>query len=494
VKVPRIQLFGGNHINVNRNPLIRTGIPVLILLFNFIYRLLFLGSRDISMDEPFTLFYSQMPLAEILNLLPRENNPPLHFLLMHAWISIVGLDPLMVRLPSLIFTSLSAVMIYYLGTNRFSILTGLTASLLFTFSNFQTYLAQEARGYALLVLLVITSMFFFIKLIERFNRAEFLFLVFLNILLIYTHFFGFWIIIIQSVTVISFKTVRKRLLKPFILMGFIILAAYLPYLQIFFTRFLQSSSGTWLAPPTLSSLYNLLWKYCNAPVSTVIVISIILSGLIIRIRRNLLSGIRFSLPEKTVWIWFLLPASITFAISFLLPVFYEKYLVIVSPALYLIAGRSIENITSSPSLRIFLLITIIGSFIMTTTPAPYQTNRDSRLAAFIKEQRKPGEPILIHPGYYDKTFIYHFEPAWFQQYVEFDSLLTANGIFPVLKPEIPNNSLTGSAQKLFLIEAGSQYLDPDGKIFHILSFQYDSIVSSSFDPGWKVYTFIKKTH
>ncbi|MBN1198861.1 MAG: hypothetical protein JXA23_05885, partial [Bacteroidales bacterium] len=69
-------------------------IPLSILVINIIYKILFLGARDITMDEPFTIFYSQMPFREIFQMLPGENNPPLHFLLMHTWIELVGIDPL----------------------------------------------------------------------------------------------------------------------------------------------------------------------------------------------------------------------------------------------------------------------------------------------------------------------------------------------------------------------------------------------------------------
>ena len=45
-------------------------IPLGILILNIIYKILFLGARDITLDESFTLFHSQMPWREILSMLP----------------------------------------------------------------------------------------------------------------------------------------------------------------------------------------------------------------------------------------------------------------------------------------------------------------------------------------------------------------------------------------------------------------------------------------
>jgi len=470
---------------------VHVGIPVGILLLNFLYKIIFLGARDIGIDEPFTLFYSQMPWQEIFHMLPGENNPPLHFLLMHIWISLVGIEPFQVRLLSLFFGAFASLLIYFIGTRNFSRIIGLSAALLFTFSNFNTFLAQEARVYSLFTLLTLMSVYLFLNLLKEFKTKTFVYLIVINILLIYSHFFAFWVILVECMFVILFPDTRKQLFKATLVMIGLLVVAFLPYLITFISRFLASSGGTWLEPPTISSLYNLLWKFCNQPVPTVMVILLlaIASGKYVFYRTKGLS--MANKPTQFLVLWFLLPTILTYFISFLLPVFYEKYLVFIAPAIYLLVCKSVEFLSSQRMIRYGLLLLLISSFIITSTPKPYYSNSVSSLANDIKELRNSQAPIVISPGYFDKTFIYHFNLPWFKDYQHFNETLQINYMIPVYDPTTNIGEDLREFRQVFLIEAGSQYLDPSASVLQKLNQQFDSVEMIEYDDVVKLYIFRK---
>lgn len=467
-------------------------IPLSILLLNVIYKILFLGARDITIDEPFTLFYSQMPLREIFHMLPGENNPPLHFLLMHAWISIFGIDPFQARLLSLMAGTGSALLIYFIGVRNFSIPVGITASLLFTFSNFNTYLAQEARVYALFIFLTLASAYLFLYLLRTWKILPFILLIIVNILLIYAHFFAFWIILVEFSLLFLFPGTGKKLLKPFLVMGIILALAYLPYLMVFIHRFVATSGGTWLEPPTLSSFYNLVWKYCNTPVTTVMVLLILTVGagkfLYLRMKKMTLPD-----PQSLfLLLWFFLPTIGTFLISLALPLFYEKYLVFIAPALYLLVGKSIEYVFHRGWITTGVSLVLVAGFIITSTPRPFYTKSISMMAKDIEKLRKDNDPVVITPGYFDKTFVYHYNRKWFQDFRNFNDTLQAHALIPVSDPGMDLFKDLADCNRVFLIEAGSQYLDPEGTLYQNLMLQFDSVQIIEYDEVNKLYILLKR--
>jgi len=468
-------------------------IPLGLLCLNVIYKILFLDGRDISIDEPFTLFYSQMPVSSIFNMLDGENNPPLFFLLMHGWIKLFGIEPFQARFLAFIFGVLSSVIIYFIGIRHFNFEVGISAALLFTFSNFNTYITQEARVYSLFVFLTLCSVYLFLVLLKKKKNSLIVILSLVNILLIYSHFFGFWVLVIEYIFILAIPDLRRRLLKPFLLMALFLLIAYLPYLMIFIKRFIESSGGTWLEGPTLSSFYNLLWKFCNQPVPSVIVISILLTGLFTFL--FLYFQKKEMIDRSTLFLvyWFLIPTLSVFLISFFLPLFYEKYLVFISPSIYLLVACSVCYLCKNRLLRWSVLIVLIAVFLISSTPRPYYSKSVSALANDLKSIRSTSNPVFITPGHFDKTLIYHYHRGWFSNFDLFPETLAKNNFISVYAPEEIDPESLNQFSKVFLIEAGSQYIDPSGSIISQIQQVFDSTQVIKYDEVIKLYIFRKQS-
>ncbi len=98
---------------------------------------------------------------------PYDFHPPLYYLFMKLWSNFLGYSELALRLPSIIFSLLTGYLIYKITKELFGKITGLWATSFFLFNPLLVYYSQEARMYMLAVFLLTTSLYFFLKLISN---------------------------------------------------------------------------------------------------------------------------------------------------------------------------------------------------------------------------------------------------------------------------------------------------------------------------------------
>jgi uncharacterized membrane protein len=114
------------------------------------------------------------------NLMSQSNHPPLYFILSHWWLKLfapVTANQIVslwgIRVFPVLCSILSIPAIYYLAKFAFrSRLVGKMSALMLTVSPYSIYLAQEARHYSLAILLVIASIYCYLKAIHYFFRKK----------------------------------------------------------------------------------------------------------------------------------------------------------------------------------------------------------------------------------------------------------------------------------------------------------------------------------
>ena len=57
-----------------------------LVLLALVLRGSWLDMDELAHDEPFTVVMAHRSLPDLFSQLATENNPPLHFLLMHGWV------------------------------------------------------------------------------------------------------------------------------------------------------------------------------------------------------------------------------------------------------------------------------------------------------------------------------------------------------------------------------------------------------------------------
>ena len=357
----------------------------ILLVIAFVIKGLYIGVMDIGMDECFSVYTAQLSPSQIISWLSTGDNPPLWELLLHYWIKLFGISELSIRIPSYLFNVLTIIPIYFLGEKFIVKRIGLTASILFTLSSLSLFMAHEARVYSLLGFLSMYSVYLFVSSIKEKNQIRSLvFLTLVNGLILYTHYLGYWIILVQIICFLSIKSIRQVLLKKYLIHLGVLLLLFLPILPVLYDRILNSGlNGTWISTVTgLEDLYNMIWKFSNKPITTVIFLAFILVGLALRIihrKKNYNQNI--FLIHLFLWI----PLLGSFLLSFKVGFFLDRYFYFLSPLFYLVVATSIWR-TFYFNKKTRISVAIISLVLMGITFKPH--TQESKISGYHKNNKK----------------------------------------------------------------------------------------------------------
>ena len=166
--------------------------------------------------------------------------PPLYFLILHFARPLFGDSEWALRLPSAVAGWLCIPAIYLLGKKLYSEREGIIAALLVSVLWAPVYYSQEARPYAVLILLSILTSYFWWDLMlglryrGQLPRREAVCYVVCAGLCAYTHYFGLLLVLLQAVALTALAFDRPR--KVALLYAPIVLA-YLPWLFVMVSQF-----------------------------------------------------------------------------------------------------------------------------------------------------------------------------------------------------------------------------------------------------------------
>lgn len=410
-------------------------IPILLFALNFGIRFAKIDTIQIGMDEPFTLFYAQMPVSEILDALAQGNNPPMMELLLHGWTQIFGTSVVAVRLPSLLFSCLSAPFIFWIGRRVYDWHAGLFASLIFSFATLPIYFSHEARVYSLFALLSLISVYELLRFRE--NHLSFLHLVaftFANILLIYSHYFGFIVIAWEILWILVFPHDEKRkILLRFALAMLVTGLAFLPQLQILLTRYGDASGTHWVAQSSFPGLYHILAKYLNQPVTTVISLFVILVAglkwLYLRMKG------RANFKDDLFLILAIFPGAylLLWLIGWKIPVFLDRYTVFSMMGLYILIGISVSFLFKANWQKAIAAFGIVLVFAFSCNLALNPRSEWKEVAEKFKALKQSEDVIFLSPWWNKLAFLYHYDHSIFEDYQNLDTRMNAAGIFGVMQ-------------------------------------------------------------
>ncbi|MCB2194615.1 MAG: glycosyltransferase family 39 protein [Bacteroidetes bacterium] len=457
-------------------------IPILLVVLNFILKFIHIDSQSIAGDEPFSIFHAQLGVSSIIEHLKQGNNPPLFEIILHYWIRLFGISAMSVRFLPLLFSTITVLFIYKIGTSFFNLRIAIVSSLLFTFSNYHLFFAHESRVYSLFALLTTISMFAFLKLQQdRKSRKHFILLIVTNILLIYSHYFGFWVLFIQLFIVLIFNQNRKELLRVYLIGLGIIAIAYIPMWRTFFERFFVSASnGTWLQPPgNAGALYFMLWQFTNKPVATSLSILVLVASIIKFVILKDYKSIGHYKFQINIATWFALPFLLMFVLSFKVPMFHDRYLVFLSVALYILIAISIHYLLPKFKYKYFLDALVILMFIVTFNPNVDNKRHTKEAVAKVKELRDEQTLVIISPYYFMPTFTYYYDTEYFKltdrniPYTAMNEKLTSENIYSVYAMNQNLNEKLESFNKVIFLDAAADFANPNNNIRKTLDSRFE---------------------
>lgn len=376
-----------------------------IFTLNFILKFLFVDSPPIGGDEPFSIFYAQTNYQTLFELSKQENNPPFFTILLKIWTSFFGISPVSVRFLPLIFSSLTASFIFLMIRELTSTRFGLIGAAIFTFSNYHIHFSHEARPYALFGLLTIMALYYAYKLLQTHQRKWLILTVLINTLLIYNHFFGFFVLLTQLfMLVLLFR--KDNSWKQIAIAWGVTTLFYLPYLPFLLKRFMVSSElGTWLTTPKPEELYSIFVKFSNVPVVAAFSLLLLIIGIVLN--RLVWRDAKFLFLVVSLFV----PLLFIFLVSQYIPMFLDRYLVFLGIVFVLTLTYFLSKIQIRAA-RISIIALILLGFVLTVDPSSGNKAPDQELVEVLIENRESKTQTIISPPYYAYNFVYHFEPDW----------------------------------------------------------------------------------
>ncbi len=339
---------------------------MIILMTGIILRFYGLTVQSYWVDELFTLSTAN-PSATFLESVDKVLrdlvHPPVYNVLLWVWFKIFGFTEYAGRSFSAFVGSLSIIAIYYLGKETFNKKVGLYAALIVALNYFLIYFSQEARSYILFFLLTILSYLFLFKSIRTKKMYHIILYTFFTLLLLYTHYFAFFLVASQFLIFIYFILISRTERKNLIYMGafpFIVIAlsvAPLLYNILNSDSTIAAKNMAWCHAPTPYFFLSYMKDYFSYQVILFAMLWLLLA---VKIYQKKIKNIHI---VYTLIIWIFICYFLPYVKSMIsYPILANRYTIYVLPAMILLVAVAVDSIENKKIKYIVLALIVFLSF------------------------------------------------------------------------------------------------------------------------------------
>jgi 4-amino-4-deoxy-L-arabinose transferase-like glycosyltransferase len=213
-------------------------------------RLAHAGVESLWFDEAFTVIASRMNAASILRGEADPVLPPFYFIVLHVWQKAMGESELAVRAFSGLCSLLAVAVTCRLAVRLFGRRAGLWMAGLMAVSPFQIYYAQEARPYALIVLLSAGLLWVFVEALAQPMWLGWVGYVVLVSLGLYTHYFFGLVLVAMHLWAAIYRR-RWATWRGLLIGDVCAAAAFLPHVGVAVSRAQAVTGGFWIERPSV---------------------------------------------------------------------------------------------------------------------------------------------------------------------------------------------------------------------------------------------------
>jgi hypothetical protein len=213
--------------NLTRRAALLTALPVCLYVAARLWRL---TASCLWFDEIFSVHAARHTWGALWRFAAADLiHPPLFYALLKLWTAAGGESLLWLRLfPAL--TAVAALVPFFLLARelRLGAQASALALLLAASNGYLIKYAQELRMYSLLLLFTLTSLWLFVRLLDsaRASRRLLFALFFVNLLLVYTHYYG-WLVVTCEAALLAYADRQK--LRGFLLVCAGLLLCFAPW-------------------------------------------------------------------------------------------------------------------------------------------------------------------------------------------------------------------------------------------------------------------------
>ncbi len=425
-KLSRVSLA---HLNRQGQQVVRRhphALLAAIILSGALLRLLRLDWQDVWLDEAFSLHIASLSWSATLAAIQQDVHPPLFYLLLHGWIAWLGDSAYALRLLSAFTGVLTLPALYALGRAlRLERSWSLLLTFLLATAYFPIRFAQETRSFSLLLLLALLSMLCFVRWLARRNAWDLLGVFLLTVALVYTHYYGFFLPVVQTAW-LAWRAPRQRAwLAPWVLLLGVLALAFWPWLAVVKQQALTLRAVTHQAPSSLTTIAELLYRFGGR--------SFLLAGLCCLLMGLSLRATRAAAPAGSpsrrlpaalthaglLWLWLILPVLIPLLLTNLAATFTYRNAIISAPAFWLLVVAGWRQVRArrvrGVLLALALTLSLPGLMRYYVEPDKEQWRA---AVAWIAQYAEPGDLLLFDNGPTRQPFDYAARAApatWAQE-------------------------------------------------------------------------------
>lgn len=380
-----------------------------------VLRALEAGRGPMWFDEIYTTWAARGGLARVLDTLSRDVHPPLHTLLVAAWVAAGGESTPWLRSLSIAFGVATIGAVFLLARAAFGRRAGLAAAALLAVHPVHVYFSQEARVYALLWLELTLAWWLAWRWLEG-GRARYAAgYVAAAVVALYTHYLAGLVLAFTAAAGLALAWTsaepRRRTLG-WLGLHLAVAALFAPQVPTFLAQNARLAHDHWLGPPDARDLRD--WLRHTAAGYTVLVPVF-----------AALSALAFALPHRRraaallAWVG-LGPVLLAWWVSTRgAHLFSERYMYFALPALLAFAAGEFAAATelargrpaavrAAPWLLLAGLLALEVRTVARRTPVP-ETADLARAAAVLRREARPGDVVYCADAH-ALLFFAHHEP------------------------------------------------------------------------------------
>lgn len=174
-----------------------------------------LDAQSLALDEGWTMWAIRDPsLLTTVERIGTDVHPPLYFLLLDGWVVLAGTSVFAARLLSVYWALIGLAGTIALGRRLFDRWTGVIALCYLGAAGFTVYYAREARMYTQMMALSVLTVTLYLRWREAPTRRRMLWYAGALSLLLYTHYFGVWIMAAQRFHALLVRLRRWQWWQP----------------------------------------------------------------------------------------------------------------------------------------------------------------------------------------------------------------------------------------------------------------------------------------
>ncbi len=392
-------------------------IMITVLLLGALLRFHNIDRQSLWGDEIGQVMVATKNIPELIVGVSGHLSPPVDYLIMHFFLKFVPAGEFFIRMPAAIFGIASILFIFLLGKQLFSAKIGLISAFLLAISPYDIYYSQEARMYSSFLFFTLVSFYTFLRFVETGKKCFFPWIL-SGILLIYTHYFGFFVLLIQFIFLSTKITVSSKLkignmdlsfIGRFITGYLIIALSFLGWLDIFLKQTKDGNRILWYGMD--GNWRNFFWKpwvtFSGIGIATWLIILILLISIIYGLKKYFESTV-------IIIIWIFLPLLTTYILTITRgSVTTERNLIFILPAVLLLLSlgflkiseliqsffrkTSLLNTNININYSIFFILFIVLFLTLSNLSNTYDRKKDDwkGVSNYLMKNAMPGDDIIF---------------------------------------------------------------------------------------------------